>query len=70
MLCSALKQSRPTMSYGINFDNEDEVKSAFEILSADGTVLFPLGPLPWSPLSADVVDKFGIYWYICIMKDW
>jgi len=41
MLKSDLKESRPTMSYGINFNNEDEVKKAYEMLSADGIVLFP-----------------------------
>jgi uncharacterized glyoxalase superfamily protein PhnB len=66
MLKSTLKESRPTMSYGINFDTEEEIKKAYEILSDGGTVLLPLGPLPWSALAADVVDQFGVYWYLTI----
>ncbi|WP_018752037.1 hypothetical protein [Paenibacillus sanguinis] len=42
MLASSLKASRPTMSYGINFDSEDEVKRAYEMLKKDGTVLLPM----------------------------
>lgn len=66
MLKSDLKHSRPTMSYGIKLDSEDEVKNAYEMLAEDGTVLFPLGPLPWSACAADVVDKYGVYWYITV----
>lgn len=66
MLKSDLKQLRPTMSYGIDFSTENEVKKAYEILAEDGTVLRPLGQLPWSACCADVVDKFGVYWYITV----
>lgn len=66
MLTSSLKESRPTMSYGINFDNEDEVRKAYSMLSEGGKVLFPLGSLPWSSCCADVVDKYGVYWYITV----
>lgn len=49
---SSLKESRPTMSYGLNFNSEDEVKNAYEMLVKDGTVLLPLGSLPWSACCA------------------
>lgn len=66
MLASTLKESRPTMSYGINFDSEDEVKKAYSMLEKEGNVLLPLGALPWSSCCADVVDKYGVYWYMCL----
>jgi len=66
MLTSSLKEARPTMSYGITFDNEDEVKKAYSMLAEGGKVLFPLGSLPWSSCCADVVDKYGVYWYITV----
>ena len=66
MLTSSLKESRPTMSYGITFDSEDEVRKAYSMLAKDGKVLFPLGSLPWSSCCADVVDKYGVYWYITV----
>ncbi|MGB8455275.1 MAG: hypothetical protein WCD89_23455 [Anaerocolumna sp.] len=40
------------MSYGLNFNSEDEVKNAYEMLVKDGTVLLPLGSLPWSACCA------------------
>jgi uncharacterized glyoxalase superfamily protein PhnB len=55
----------PTMSYGINFDSADETRRAYALLAEGGHVLRPLGPLPWNPCSADVVDKYGVYWYVC-----
>jgi uncharacterized glyoxalase superfamily protein PhnB len=64
MLASTLKESRPTMSYGINFESEEEVTKAYAMLEKDGKVLLPLGSLPWSSCCADVVDKYGVYWYI------
>jgi uncharacterized glyoxalase superfamily protein PhnB len=66
MLKSTLEKSRPTMSYGINFDSEEEVKKAYDVLAEEGTVLLPLGSLPWSSCCADVIDKYGIYWYITV----
>lgn len=66
MLKSDLKQSRPTMSYSLDFSSEDEIKKAYEMLAAEGTVLLPLGPLPWSACAAEVVDKYGVYWYISL----
>jgi PhnB protein len=56
----------PTMSYGIDFQSRAEVDKAFAMLADGGHVLRPLGALPWSPWSADVVDRFGVYWYITL----
>jgi len=66
MLNSSIKESRPTMSYGLNFDSEEEVKRAYDMLSRDGIVLLPLGTLSWSSCCAEVVDKYGVYWYITV----
>jgi len=59
-----LQADQPTMSLGINLNTEEELKNAYEKISADGHILRPLGSLPWSPCSADVVDKYGVCWYI------
>ena len=58
----------PTMSYGIDFDREAETRRAYDMLASDGHVLRPLGPLPWNPCCADVVDKYGVYWYIYTLE--
>jgi PhnB protein len=60
--------TQPTMSYGVNLDNDDELKHAYKILAEGGHILRELSPLPWSPCSADVVDKYGVYWYIHVSQ--
>jgi len=49
---------------GVTLDDEAEVQKVYELLSAEGTVEMPIGPLPWSPCAAAVIDKFGVWWYI------
>jgi PhnB protein len=63
-----LASNRPTMSYGIDLNNDDELKHAYQLLIAGGHILRELGELPWSPCSADVVDKYGVYWYIFVSQ--
>lgn len=64
MLASNLKDARPTMCFGICFESDEELKKAFDKLSKNGTILLPLGSLPWSPFCAEVVDQYGVYWYL------
>ena len=56
----------PVTSLGINFTTESEVKRAYEFLMREGTAFREIGELPWSKCSADVLDKYGVYWYIYI----
>lgn len=49
---------------GMSFDSEAAVERAYALLSEGGTIKTPLGPLPWSPCAADVIDRFGVWWYI------
>ncbi|HPH96085.1 MAG TPA: VOC family protein [Anaerolineaceae bacterium] len=65
---SMLAAKQPTMSYGLNLDNDDELKHAYEVLAAGGHILRELGSLPWTPCAADVVDKYGICWYIYVSQ--
>jgi PhnB protein len=65
---SMLASKRPTMSYGINLDNDDELHHAYKILVEGGHILRELGSLPWSPSSADIVDKYGVCWYIYVSQ--
>jgi PhnB protein len=63
---ATLASNRPTMEYGINLDNDEELHHAYKILVEGGHILRELGPLPWSPCSADIVDKYGVCWYIFV----
>jgi uncharacterized glyoxalase superfamily protein PhnB len=65
---SMLASKQPTMSYGVNLDNDDELHHAYEILVEGGHILRELGSLPWSPCSADIVDKYGVCWYIYVSQ--
>lgn len=65
---SMLAARWPTMSYGINFDSDGELEHAYKMLAEGGHILRELSPLPWSPLSADVVDKYGVYWYLYVSQ--
>jgi uncharacterized glyoxalase superfamily protein PhnB len=61
-----LKARQPTISLGVDLANNEELTRAFHLLSEGGHVLRPLGELPWSPLSADLVDRFGVCWYLFV----
>ena len=45
-------------------DGEAQVRKAFDVLKAGGVVETPVGPLPWSPCAAVLVDRFGVWWYL------
>ena len=65
---SMLASKQPTMSYGINLDNDAELNHAYKTLIEGGHILRELGSLPWSPCSADIVDKYGVCWYIYVSQ--
>lgn len=65
---SMLVSKRPTMSYGVNLEDDDELNHAYKILATGGHILRELGSLPWSPRSADIVDKYGVCWYIYVLQ--
>lgn len=54
----------PTMNFCVCLGSEEAVKKAYDILIEGGIILLPLGPLPWSSCCANVIDRFGIFWYI------
>lgn len=48
------------------FSEEEELLNAFHILSEKGRVLMEVCELPWSPCAAEVIDKFGVRWYLTL----
>jgi PhnB protein len=56
----------PAMNFCVSMENEQAVKKAYDILKEDANILYPLGPLPWNTCCANLVDKFGIFWYISV----
>ncbi len=62
----AKKGQFPISSMALDFDTEEEVLRAFEMLREEGVVRRPPGPLPWNSYSTDVLDKYGVYWYLYV----
>ena len=55
---------------GAEFDTEEEVRVIFERLANDGGIIVnPVGPRPWSRCAADVIDKYGVGWFISTPMD-
>lgn len=54
------------MAFNVNeMGTEKAVRNAYEVLCEGGKVLH-LGPRPWSAFCTDIVDKFGVFWWIAI----
>ena len=49
---------------GMTLENADAVRRAFSQLRDGGTVRMQLTSLPWSPCCAEVVDRYGVWWYL------
>jgi uncharacterized glyoxalase superfamily protein PhnB len=56
----------PAMNFGVVLDNEEAVRRAYAVLSENAAVCTPLRVLPWSDCCADLVDRFGVYWYLTV----
>jgi PhnB protein len=59
---------RPIMLFKVEFEKEDDLKKAFELLSKNGNPCAGLKVEPWSIISCDVIDKFGVFWYLIVWK--
>lgn len=56
-----------TMTFNaFEMGTEEAVHNAFQVLSAGGVVLEPIGELPWSKCCATIIDKYGVCWWISI----
>lgn len=51
---------------GFTFDTREELEKAFNLLKEGGKVKFDICTLPWSPCAAEIVDRFGIDWYLTL----
>jgi len=55
-----------SFSLSLNGNNETELKSYFQKLSAGGTISMPLEKAPWGDTFWMCTDKFGITWMVNI----
>lgn len=57
---------RNPVQLGITFPAREALESALALLKEGGEVKMPLCRLPWSPCAAEVVDRFGIDWFLSL----
>lgn len=71
VLCVAQKQEdcipfNNIVCLGLELADESAIRRAVDMLSPGGEVKRPVGSLPWSPCCAEVVDRFGVWWYLTV----
>jgi uncharacterized glyoxalase superfamily protein PhnB len=66
--CDVSKKSVwQTMAFNVyEMGNEEAVRNAYDVLREGGTVIDPLGPCDWNPCCSNLIDKFGVFWWIAI----
>ena len=61
------KEVWQTMAFNaFELGSKEAVQKAFDVLSDGGTVLKALGPVPWNEFCGDVIDKYGIFWWVAV----
>lgn len=56
----------PAMSLFVEFNDADQLRSAFETLSDGGEVAMPLGDYGFSPLFGWLQDRYGLSWQLSL----
>ena len=46
--------------------NESVVQEIYEILKDGADIIYPLGPIDYSPMLLDLIDKYGVRWCIFV----
>jgi PhnB protein len=57
-----------TITISLSGDDEDDLRSYWEKLSAGGTVTMPLEKQMWGDIFGQCVDRFGVSWMVNIVQ--
>lgn len=61
------KTTWQTMAFNVyGMGSEEAVQQAFDILKEDGTVIDPPGPCDWNAYCSNLIDRYGVFWWIAI----
>ncbi|NWL89265.1 hypothetical protein DMN77_17045 [Paenibacillus sp. 79R4] len=61
------KTTWQTMAFNVyDMGTEEAVRKAYNVLSNGGTVIDPIGSCDWNPCCSNLIDKFGVFWWIAI----
>jgi len=57
-----------TMQFGLDFGegNEATVQKIYDALKEGANVRCPIGPVDWSPLMFELIDKYGVDWCVFV----
>lgn len=58
----------PTMLFIVYFENEDDLRRAFDLLYKEGNPC--TGVKPEEDIICAFIDKFGVYWHLQVPSDW
>jgi predicted 3-demethylubiquinone-9 3-methyltransferase (glyoxalase superfamily) len=58
----------PAMSLFVEFDEADQLRQAFEVLSEGGEIAMPLDDYGFSPLYGWVQDRYGVSWQLSLKR--
>jgi PhnB protein len=61
------KTTWQTMAFNVyDMGSEEAVQRAFDLLQEGGTVLDSPGPCDWNAYCSNVIDRYGVFWWIAI----
>lgn len=64
---SGKKRAWQTMAFNVyGMGREEAVRQAYENLKDGGAVIDPLGPCDWNSCCSNLIDRFGVFWWIAI----
>ena len=61
---------RPVMSFTVAFENEEDLRKAFDLLYEDGNSCTGLIAEPGADIYCDMIDKFGVNWCLFVPNNW
>jgi uncharacterized glyoxalase superfamily protein PhnB len=59
---------RPIMLFSVVFEDEGDLRRAYSLLANGGNPCAGIKVEPHSIISCDVIDKFGVFWYLYVPK--
>jgi len=61
------KTAWQTMAFNVyEMGSEEAVRQAYDYLQEGGTVIDPPGPCDWNECCSNVIDRYGVFWWIAI----
>lgn len=66
--CDTSKKDKwQTMAFNVyEMGSEEAVRNAYDVLREGGTVIDPIGPCPWNACCSNLIDKYGVFWWIAV----